>query len=64
MNNTATSERILRFRVNPEVIAGKPVVAFGVVKTGGPVARWRALPWCRSRRPWPLRHELVCNRLG
>lgn len=38
MNNVAASERTIRFLVNPHVIDGKPVVAFGVAKPGGPGA--------------------------
>lgn len=38
MSSTASRERILRFRVRAETIVGKPVVAFGVAKPGGPGA--------------------------
>lgn len=38
MNNTASKERSLRFRVRAETSDGKPVVAFGVAKPGGPGA--------------------------
>lgn len=38
MSSIAASKRAaLRYRIEPEVVDGKPVVAFGMAKRGGPV---------------------------